>query len=495
MSLSYNFQYIKLLNISPEQTLIRGKSGKTGKFLGYVLPAEELRELLESLFVFGKDNQKAFFWRMGILLVISTVICTSGLLSNSAAVVIGAMLVAPMMRPVMSSAAAITLSWPKRFTESLIMVFLMALSAVAISIIMTWFSPNLIELPQQVLDRTKPTLFDLTIALAAGCGGAYTMTRKEASAVPGVAMAVALLPPLASCGALLVYTEYDMALRAFVLFFVNYAAMVLAGALTFRAVGVKAKTNPAKKSIFFKGFLLLFTFVVVIVSVPLYFYSHEVWYNAMYQAEHSQTLQAWLKKNQLKVESVDINKRRSLLYLHLTGPTPPLNIEELYNGIKEVRLRETGRTDPFKIDITWSQTGHFSWPPEMAKKKEVRKLKQDYRAVLKAYTWRWIGSQYANGSWLHPASEKQVIIRFLSRRRLEVLTSCRKALGEYELSQEDIDINIDMPAIMRCKDSKIDRRFALDINSIANIDIQDNRLALRLDNDSGVMYFEGIKKK
>jgi len=475
--------------------LIRGKSGKTGKFLGYVLPAEELRELLESLFVFGKENQKEFFWRMGILLVISTVICTAGLLSNSAAVVIGAMLVAPMMRPVMSSAVAITLSWPKRFTESLIMVFCMALSAVVIAMLMTWFSPNMLELPQQVLDRTKPTLFDLTIALAAGCGGAYTMTRKEASAIPGVAMAVALLPPLASCGALLVYTEYDLALRAFVLFFVNYAAMVLAGALTFRFVGVTAKVDPAKKNIFFKGFLALFTSVVVTISVPLYFYSHEVWYDAMYRAEHSEMLQVWLKKNQLKIQDVDINKQRTLIYLHLTGPTPPLNIEELYNGIKEVRQHETGRTDFFKIDITWSQTGHFSWPPASGKGKNVRELKQDYYPMLRAYTWRWTGTQYADGDWLRPPSQEKMTLLFFGNSKLKVVTSCQKALGEYALSQEEIEINIEMAIAARCKDYKVDSRFVLDINNITNLDIQDDRLALRLDNDSGVMYFEGIKVK
>ena len=76
--------------------------------LGQKLSPSERREVLEDLFVFGKDNQRPFLYRMAVLLVISTVIATCGLLSNSAAVVIGAMLVAPMMRPVMAAAAAIT---------------------------------------------------------------------------------------------------------------------------------------------------------------------------------------------------------------------------------------------------------------------------------------------------------------------------------------------------------------------------------------------------
>ena len=66
--------------------------------LTYQLSAEERREVLEELFVFGKDKQRPFLNRMAVLLFISTVIASCGLLANSAAVVIGAMLVAPFIR-------------------------------------------------------------------------------------------------------------------------------------------------------------------------------------------------------------------------------------------------------------------------------------------------------------------------------------------------------------------------------------------------------------
>ena len=161
-----------------------------GMHLGQKLSPSERREVLENLFVFGKDNQRPFLYRMAVLLVISTIIATSGLLSNSAAVVIGAMLVAPMMRPVMSAAAAITLAWPRRFFESLLLVLFMAVFAIIISMVITALGPEMVILPDETLARTRPTFFDLVIALAAGSGGAYTMTRKESSAIPGVAMDV-----------------------------------------------------------------------------------------------------------------------------------------------------------------------------------------------------------------------------------------------------------------------------------------------------------------
>ena len=73
---------------------------------GADLSTSDRREVLEDLFVFGKDNQLPFYKRMSFLLVVSTIIACCGLMADSAAVVIGAMLVAPMMRPVMMSSAA-----------------------------------------------------------------------------------------------------------------------------------------------------------------------------------------------------------------------------------------------------------------------------------------------------------------------------------------------------------------------------------------------------
>ena len=75
-------------------------SGFSIKFVGGGLSPEDKKEALEELFVFGKDNELAFMRRMAVLTIVSTVIATGGLLSDSAAVVIGAMLIAPLMRPV-----------------------------------------------------------------------------------------------------------------------------------------------------------------------------------------------------------------------------------------------------------------------------------------------------------------------------------------------------------------------------------------------------------
>ena len=117
---------------------------------GADLSTTERREILEELFVFGKDNQLPFYKRMAFLLIVSTIIACCGLMADSAAVVIGAMLVAPMMRPVMISAAAITLGWTHYLIQALLLTLAMAVSTVGIAVLFAFVSPELVEIPGQV---------------------------------------------------------------------------------------------------------------------------------------------------------------------------------------------------------------------------------------------------------------------------------------------------------------------------------------------------------
>jgi uncharacterized hydrophobic protein (TIGR00271 family) len=262
--------------------------------------------------VFGKDNQRPFLVRMSVLLVLSTIIATAGLLSDSAAVVIGAMLVAPMMNPVMAAAGAVVMGWSPRFYGAIWLVLSMGVGAIFLSSFITFLSPDIVFLPEQVLARTRPTFFDLLIALAAGSAGAYTITRKESGAIPGVAVAVALLPPLASAGVLIVTGEFELATRAVVLFFTNLLAMVLAGALTFMACGVSPASARRRSAGFIKSKLWLFAILVLAISIPLYFYSEKIIFNAEYRAARSETLQSWLRENKLiLVDQVTVRRHHA----------------------------------------------------------------------------------------------------------------------------------------------------------------------------------------
>lgn len=432
---------------------------------------------------------------MSVLLIVSTIIACCGLLSDSSAVVIGAMLVAPMMRPVMTAAAAITLGWSKQFYQSIILTACMAVGAALIALVFAWISPDLLEIPGQVLARTKPTYFDLIIALSAGAGGAYTMTRKESSAIPGVAMAVALLPPLASCGILLVFHEEALALKAFILFATNFAAMVLAGALTFMAVGISPKKQREKHGKRIRNYLIVFGFLVLSISVPLYFYSNEVWYDASYLANQSEELQSWLEENELYIDDVRIDYERSILYLELMGADPPLNVELLHNEIEKMRVKKHAKSNPFSIEVLWTKTANFSWPPDLSLTKDVRQLNEDHSQEFLGVRWQWIGTQYADGDWLRPLNAGKYFIQKVGKNSFDVYTNCAKGTGSISLTQEEVDIELEMTADAACETIKTDDRFIADLNNAINLSLDDDHLSLLLHNDNGVIHFEKKKNK
>jgi uncharacterized hydrophobic protein (TIGR00341 family) len=463
------------------------------RLLGAELPEKERREVLEELFVFGKENQRPFLKRMAVLLVVSTIIACCGLLSDSAAVVIGAMLIAPMMRPVMTTAAAITLGWSKAFYQFIVLTACMAIGAVLIALAFAWISPDLVEMPGQVLARTKPTFFDLIIALAAGAGGAYTMTRKESSAIPGVAMAVALLPPLASCGILLVFHEEALALKSLILFATNFVAMVLAGALMFMAVGISPKEQREKHGKRIRNYLIIFGFLVLSISVPLYFYSTEVWYDATYLANQSEELQSWLEGNQLYIDDVQIDLEGNILYRKLIGPDPPLNVELLHNEIEKMRIKKHAKSSPFSIKVLWTKTANFSWPPGLSLKEDVRQLKEDHSQKILGVKWQWIGTQYADGDWLRPLNAEKYFILKTGRNLFDVFTNCAKGTGSLALAQEEVSIKLEMAVDTSCETIKTDERFIADLNRSINISVDEDHLSLLLHNDNGVMHFEKMK--
>ena len=135
----------------------------------------------------------------GVMMLLSTTIATLGILQDSTAVVIGAMLISPLMTPIMGTSAGIVGGWPRRTLESAATVTIAAIGAMGLAWIVAAWVPAMGDLATntQITSRTEPTLIDMLIAFAAGVAGAYaTVDRKVSSSLPGVAIAVGL--PLAS---------------------------------------------------------------------------------------------------------------------------------------------------------------------------------------------------------------------------------------------------------------------------------------------------------
>lgn len=169
--------------------------------------------------------------------VVSTVIAALGLLANSAAVVIGAMIIAPLMGPIVGIALATT--------QGSITIFRAALASelggVAVCLLTSFVIAVCVpgtQVTAEMLARTAPTTLDLGIALASGVAAAYAIIDERVSAsLAGVAVSVALVPPLATCGLLLAIGEYRLSAGSMLLWVTNFVAIQLAAATVFAAFG------------------------------------------------------------------------------------------------------------------------------------------------------------------------------------------------------------------------------------------------------------------
>lgn len=179
-----------------------------------------------------------------LMMAASTVIATLGLLADSAAVIIGAMLVAPLMAPILSLAFGFVSADYPLILRSTLIAALGSFLCVVIAYLATESIGHQIA-GTEIVARMRPSMLDLDIALAAGAAAAYTLTRPSTSAtLAGIAIAVALVPPLCTVGiALALDAEASIeigvawdnlsARRPFVLFLTNFVGIALAATVVF----------------------------------------------------------------------------------------------------------------------------------------------------------------------------------------------------------------------------------------------------------------------
>lgn len=453
------------------------------------LSAEERRAVLDDLLVFGKDNRRQFLIRMAVLMILSTIIATSGLLSDSAAVVIGAMLVAPMMNPVLGAAGSVVMGWSGRFYRSIWLVLSMGVVAVLLSMAITALSPDIVFMPEQVMARTRPTFYDLLIALAAGSAGAYTITHKESGAIPGVAVAVALLPPLASAGILVVASEPELALRALVLFLTNLIAMVLSGALTFMACGVSPASARRHSAAFIKSQLWLFALLMLAVSVPLYFYSQKVIFNSAYKAAKSELLQTWLRENDQTLTSIDIRIEDRIIFMELEGPNPPVGIRRLYeSAVKQTGIKD--EEDPFTLKYSWTQKVSGSWPINSGEITTAAQNDSEQEKTLLSNAWEWEFTQYDSERGSSPVASESYVVRFENRGKIRVTAACGAKTGKFKLRGRSIQVEMARLNWFGCRKDKNLQVFFGDLQRGSEFFISDGQMQIVLTTGSGIMHFK-----
>jgi uncharacterized hydrophobic protein (TIGR00341 family) len=169
--------------------------------------------------------------------VLSTVVAAIGLLYNSVAIIIGAMVIAPLLGPNVALALGTTLGDLSLLRRALLTALAGIATAMAVSVIigvLVHVDPTLSE----VASRMRVALGDIALGLAAGCAGALAFTTGVSATLIGVMVALALLPPLVACGLLLGAGHPVLAVGALSLFLVNLICVNLAGVITFLVQGI-----------------------------------------------------------------------------------------------------------------------------------------------------------------------------------------------------------------------------------------------------------------
>lgn len=190
-----------------------------------------------------------------IMNILSAIIASYGLVTNSAAVVIGAMLVAMMLGPITGVALAIIDHRMPLLRKSLITVLLGITLVLIVGFIVGWLHKDQ-PLTAEILSRTQPTSMDLMIALAGGTAGAYAMVSPHLSvAVVGVAVATALVPPLAASGILFANGEMQLGFGALLLAVTNIIAIQFTNALVLWVLGFRRLVDDDYKSSNYLTFL------------------------------------------------------------------------------------------------------------------------------------------------------------------------------------------------------------------------------------------------
>lgn len=313
--------------------------------------ADEREAVMEELFPEG-PQRRDYVWRFTTLIVLSTLIAAFGLLANSAAVVIGAMLVAPLMTPILGVAAAVVHGQLGRLAFSAGLVIGGTILAIFTGAAVSALAPGTVtstELTSELLARTAPTLLDLGIAVAAGLAAGYVLTHPRAgSSLPGVAIAVALVPPLATVGVALQLGATSEARGALLLYATNLLAIIISAMamLLFSGFVPHDVRTSARRGVRV-GFLIT-GLLLLAVAVPLAAYTYEVIADRNYTRETLDVINEWDPNSDLVELSADIvDGKRGVVEVTMATSSEPIPAWRLASLLRD----RTGL--PVTVDVKY----------------------------------------------------------------------------------------------------------------------------------------------
>jgi uncharacterized hydrophobic protein (TIGR00271 family) len=298
-------------------------------------------DVSENLFLKVTNGDNAALIKYGVLLTLSAVIAIGGVMKDSTAIVIGAMIVAPLATPVLGIGLAIVTVRPKRMISSALIIIASVAWVVLISAAIAFLFTSSIDITQnsQVIGRTSPNLIDLLVAIATGLVGAYAVAHKNVSAVlPGVAIAISLLPPLTIIGLCLEGGAWQKSLGALLLFSVNAVAMIVTAFLVFTVAGYFSAARESRDTV--KRPLGFVIGLFVLLVIPLGLLSLDAVRSAAVIREANSAAERWLEGTDFRV--IDTQYEDNVVRVLISGPGAPPPTADFIQAF----------TPPFSADLS-----------------------------------------------------------------------------------------------------------------------------------------------
>lgn len=309
--------------------------------LGGTIDDEMVEKAKHSTFI-TTDEPLRQYSSYFICTVLSAIIATGAIAAESTAIVIGAMLIAPLMSPMLGTSFAIAVGKPKKALKTITIAAAGAAIVIVVAALVTFVIPAGIPIDGnvEISSRTSPRVVDLIVAVASGLVGAMAITRKDISdTIPGVAIAVSIVPPLCVVGIGMVNGNPSMALGALLLFVVNFFAIQLTGNIAFYLMGFgKRKTDEAsiKARRFWNATAIIGT---LLLTVPLVATSNSIIQTADTTQKAKTAVAEWLDGSGYASLSIKSEDETTLVEIAGNGDYPDIDtLLEL--------MREEGIDDP-----------------------------------------------------------------------------------------------------------------------------------------------------
>lgn len=302
--------------------------------------------MVDRLFITLGDRSRnlSAFW---VLLLLASVIAAAGVVADSTATVIGAMIVAPLMTPILATALAIVLADRHQVRQSLALVLVGSLAVVTVAFLFGLLVQIdvVASTNSQVASRVSPRLVDLVAALATGLVGAFALLRSDVSdTLPGVAIAISLVPPLAVVGLTLEAGAWGQSLGALLLFGTNVTAIIATGTALLLLARLR---TVARASGFSVGQLGARTIVGVglalaVVAMPLGIGSWHVVQEQLLISQAKPVATRWAEGQGWELAQVSV--RRGALHVTAMGRPPEASDEALRTALDDAGLQDVDVT-------------------------------------------------------------------------------------------------------------------------------------------------------